>query len=63
MWLEGWWGEDDAKGRVSRTKVGQFLVLMNLPEKDRRKYKQIAGLREYQFRRRYAGGLREAQET
>jgi hypothetical protein len=40
---------------MSRTRIGQFLVLMNLPEKDRRKYKQMEGLREYQLRRSCVG--------
>lgn len=40
---------------ISRTRVGQFLVLMNLPEKKRRRLKQMAGLREYQLRQRCMG--------
>jgi len=34
------------------TGIGRLLALMNLPEKERRKYKQMEGLREYQLRRR-----------
>jgi len=35
---------------MSRTRIGQFLVLNNLPKEERRRLKQIDGLREYQLR-------------